>query len=104
MTKFFCSICGEVAPPGFPHRCPPVWTVAHADDPDDTTEVRARDAQDAAETFAAYYDEGEFAYYGRKIDVIVTRDGQPAHTFTVECSVEPIYCARETLCAKEPTQ
>jgi len=104
MSKFFCPICGEVRLPGYRHTCPPVWTVTLADDPEYSLQIQARNAQNAAEKFAASYDEGEIAYQGTELNVIVTRDGQPDRTFTVECGFEPIYRASERLHAKEPVR
>lgn len=52
-----CRICGELYFSFRAHKCKPVWMVRGEDDlEEDAIEIRASDAQEAAEKYAAYND------------------------------------------------
>ena len=95
----WCDTCGGHMITWVTHNCPPIWRARVPDhDGDDYREIRARDAEHAAEKYAEEYDQGGDYYVvgGSPIDVIVAdADGQNEKTFNVKGEAVPQYTARE---------
>lgn len=109
-----CKTCGEwgfLDPGVLQHRCKPVWK-ARMDyhDEIDWTEVRAKDAEEAAEKYAEDYDcnSGDYPILsGRSrgdVIVLVRQDDSQIQRFSIEAESVPTYSATLLEAREQPVE
>lgn len=94
-----CPICKEYIIRGFTHRCPPKWHYHIIDymEEEETTAIRARDAQEAAEKACRRLDYHSSEYYivhkGYGEVIIWDANMQNPVRFDIQAYAEPTYDA-----------
>lgn len=89
MAREKCLLCGKdpsIAElvSGRLHVCSPVWLARFSDEPDtEATEVRAEDAEEAAEEFIRWYDSLDYTLTNNVCVTVKSRDTGEEKTFRV---------------------
>lgn len=90
-----CMVCGLMAVHREHHQCPPVWRVrVKGDGPDESREVRARDAGDAAVEFCERYDSDlDYTIIRNEGATLIVGWGDDEVEVSIEAESRPNYTA-----------